>query len=183
MLIKTRQHIAGFTIVELLIVIVVIAILASISIVSYNGIQQRARNLARTTESTQTMKLFELYAAFNGDYPDIGANVQYCIGKNFPNEKCRGFYGDISSPYTYDATDSTMTDMLETVGSTSANHTPINNSLVGPYVESYGDVDWYRLIVPVEGESASDCAPSTTFSWNDPNSDLLICYKTYHTKT
>lgn len=33
---------AGFTIVELLIVIVVIAILAAITIVSYNGIQQRA---------------------------------------------------------------------------------------------------------------------------------------------
>lgn len=33
----------GFTIVELLVVVVVIAILAAITIVSYNGIQQRAR--------------------------------------------------------------------------------------------------------------------------------------------
>jgi prepilin-type N-terminal cleavage/methylation domain-containing protein len=34
----------GFTIVELLIVVVVIAILAAITIVSYNGIQNRAKN-------------------------------------------------------------------------------------------------------------------------------------------
>ena len=37
---KTKQK--GFTLVELLIVIVVIAILAAISIVAYNGIQNRA---------------------------------------------------------------------------------------------------------------------------------------------
>lgn len=37
----------GFTIVELLIVIVVIGILASITVVAYNGVSQRARNAAR----------------------------------------------------------------------------------------------------------------------------------------
>ncbi|MFZ1301435.1 MAG: NHL repeat-containing protein [Candidatus Microsaccharimonas sp.] len=43
---KNEHQQAGFTIVELLIVVVVIAILAAIAIVSYNGIQKRA------TEST-----------------------------------------------------------------------------------------------------------------------------------
>lgn len=43
---KTRQSsmINGFTIVELLIVIVIIAILAAITLVVYNGIQNRAHN-------------------------------------------------------------------------------------------------------------------------------------------
>jgi len=40
----------GFTIVELLIVIVVIAILAAISIVAYNGIQQRGRDARRASD-------------------------------------------------------------------------------------------------------------------------------------
>ena len=39
----TRERTKGFTIVELLIVIVVIAILAAISVVAYTGIQERAR--------------------------------------------------------------------------------------------------------------------------------------------
>ena len=44
----------GFTIVELLIVIVVIAILAAISIVAYNGIQERAKG-ATIASDVQTI--------------------------------------------------------------------------------------------------------------------------------
>jgi prepilin-type N-terminal cleavage/methylation domain-containing protein len=43
MWVQNKQQ-SGFTIVELLIVIVVIAILAAITVVAYNGIQDRARN-------------------------------------------------------------------------------------------------------------------------------------------
>ena len=51
----------GFTIVELLIVIVVIAILAAISIVAYNGIQERARDADRKSEIRAYKKPLELY--------------------------------------------------------------------------------------------------------------------------
>lgn len=61
---------AGFTIVELLIVIVVIAILAAISIVAYNGIQNRARNSARQEAVSTITKALELYYTENGFYPN-----------------------------------------------------------------------------------------------------------------
>lgn len=44
---------AGFTIVELLIVIVVIGILAAITIVSFNGVQNRAKDTAQITLVSQ----------------------------------------------------------------------------------------------------------------------------------
>lgn len=59
----------GFTIVELLIVIVVIAILAAISIVAYNGIQQRTKNVAIINAVNSSLKLIGLYVAQNGRYP------------------------------------------------------------------------------------------------------------------
>ena len=43
----------AFTLVELLIVIVVIAILAALSIVAYNGVQEWGRNAALLSDTTQ----------------------------------------------------------------------------------------------------------------------------------
>ncbi len=47
---------SGFTIVELLIVVVIIAILAAVTIVSYNGIQQRAKVTAKKAELSQLQR-------------------------------------------------------------------------------------------------------------------------------
>ena len=60
---------AGFTIVELLIVIVVIAILAAISIVAYTSMQQRARDSIRASDAKSIVKALEAYKAVNGRYP------------------------------------------------------------------------------------------------------------------
>jgi prepilin-type N-terminal cleavage/methylation domain-containing protein len=62
----------GFTIVELLIVIVVIAILAFISIVAYNGIQNRANDAAVQSDLTGIAKKYELYKIDNDSYPYAG---------------------------------------------------------------------------------------------------------------
>ena len=56
----------GFTIVELLIVVVVIAILAAITIVSYNGIQNRANDSAAKSEVSQNAKTIANAATITG---------------------------------------------------------------------------------------------------------------------
>lgn len=64
-----RQKQAGFTIVELLIVIVVIAILATISIVAYRGIQERGRDSQRDSDIATITKALEMYYIDNGRFP------------------------------------------------------------------------------------------------------------------
>lgn len=64
-----RRSISGFTIVELLIVIVVIAVLASITTVAYNGISNRAKLTSMKSDFSAIQRALELYKADHGHYP------------------------------------------------------------------------------------------------------------------
>lgn len=62
----------GFTIVELLIVIVVIGVLAAIVIVAFNGVQNRAKNAQVISDINGANKKLQLYFAEFGKYPNTG---------------------------------------------------------------------------------------------------------------
>ncbi len=66
---KKRQQ--GFTIVELLIVIVVIGILAALVITTYAGIQAKARNSKRQTDVQNIQTQLEAYFQTAGNYPSL----------------------------------------------------------------------------------------------------------------
>lgn len=59
----------GFTIVEIIVAVVVVAILASVTIISYNGAQQRARDTDRKSDISNLVKALEMYYSDNGQYP------------------------------------------------------------------------------------------------------------------
>jgi type IV pilus assembly protein PilA len=79
---KTQTQ-KGFTIVELLIVVVVIAILAAITIVSYNGITGRANHSASKSAATTLQKKAELYLSEVGNYPISKANLAGDTSKSY----------------------------------------------------------------------------------------------------
>lgn len=66
----------GFTLVELLIVTVVIALLATISIVAYRGIQERSYYSVAYTEMNKIAKAMTLYKIQNGSLPpDVSQGI------------------------------------------------------------------------------------------------------------
>jgi len=59
----------GFTLVELLIVIAIIGILASLTVISLNEARAKARDAKRRSDIGQLVKLVETYYYIRGNYP------------------------------------------------------------------------------------------------------------------
>jgi prepilin-type N-terminal cleavage/methylation domain-containing protein len=86
---KIKKTSKGFTIVELLIVIVVIGILAALVLNSFRGVQERARDTKRRTDVNAQASQLEVYYTDNGGYPVFTGQVNtdsVAFGKP---ERCR----------------------------------------------------------------------------------------------
>lgn len=168
------KRVSGFTIVELLIVIIVIAILATISVVAYRGVQAKASNAIRSHDVMEWEKIFQLYKAQYGSFPDVPTGRYYCLGKDFPFNTCRDYWDD--GPTSHDELDPdnvTLMAELRKVSPTlpSNNPKPVRNSIVGPYMYFWGD--GFSITQPFEG-NADDCPTHMEYVW-DNGGGILLC--------
>ncbi len=70
--VKAQQR--GFTLVELLIVIVIISVLITVVVVAYSGMTERGHRSKRVADINAVQKALELYRLDNGYYPANGAD-------------------------------------------------------------------------------------------------------------
>lgn len=82
-----RKTTSGFTIVELAVVIVIIAILVGIVALTYGNIRERSLNASRITEANNVVEALTLYRSQNGKFPAAldAADAEWCVGGNFPD--------------------------------------------------------------------------------------------------
>ena len=180
LMIKNR----GFTIVELLIVIVVIAILAAISVVAYNGIQTRAENNKTITAATAYYKAIKLYEIDKNEVPHVGFDS--CIGEGYLWDFTNSASGDNQCRYagfSYYKIKGTLNAELKAY---------TNNNLPQPSMQTIGSAtNWVRGVTyttPAVGgnmtlyvafKNLSACptiAGQTSASTNTSYADGIGCY-------
>lgn len=152
----------GFTIVELLIVIVVIGILAAITIVSYNGLQNRARVAAATSDLSSAARIMAIHDAQNGRYPSTlteanegsgvkasgGTSYQYTVAADGSTYCLTATNGTSSYKISHDATSPTQGGCA---GHGVGGAAPITNLALNPSFET-NTVNWsYRWYGNVGG--------------------------------
>lgn len=80
---KTRR---GFTLLELLVVISIIAILITISTVSFTTAQKKGRNSRRRSDMRAVQNAFEQYYSMNGGYTNSCAAMASTLGAGLPSD-------------------------------------------------------------------------------------------------
>jgi prepilin-type N-terminal cleavage/methylation domain-containing protein len=74
----TRKHLAAFTLIELLIVITIIAVLASIALPAYNGVKERGDQTKDLSNAKQVALALRQFAIDNnGSYPSKKPAIDY----------------------------------------------------------------------------------------------------------
>jgi len=124
---KNQQ--SGFTIIELIVVIAIIAVLSGIVLLNINQYQTKARDARRISDLDNIRKALEMYRAANGYYPPSGCGYD-----------CNGYFYSANSSWQ------TLENYLKPYIS-SLPKDPINNATApwtdGNYSYAYGNVGRY----------------------------------------
>lgn len=169
---KHKKNGFGFTIVELLIVIVIIGILAAITIVSYNGIQDRARDVIIRDAARKLSDAFALWSADNpgvdprsggtssvgpatatGCHSSSAGNNQDWVASSYPGYGCT--WGDIlvASKYLPANFFSSLPPNTQNIWS---------NSTLLNFTTYWCGSDFY-LLYPLKKPTAADVASMSMF--------------------
>lgn len=108
----TQRSAFGFTIVELLIVIVVIGILAAITFVAYNGVREQAIDSVLKKDASSASSQLEAYRITTGNYPastnDTNSGTGLAVSEDtsteytlLPNDFCLSVTSSLSSTLAY----------------------------------------------------------------------------------
>jgi prepilin-type N-terminal cleavage/methylation domain-containing protein len=193
---------SGFTIVELLIVIVVIGILAAITITAYNGVQSKARNTSTIQTARIYLNALALYLTDNNAYPTVNSTI--CLGGTYKDYSADGVgdCGYVNQSYRGSVDATFATQMKQYLGNrtvlpnvSTTEISSFGDVMVGAFINNWnamtldGNPNPYYIMYNLEGTN-QDCVlsiaqtngtwpqmirTSQKYTWSDSSSKSTTC--------
>lgn len=183
----------GFTVVELLIVIVVIGILATLTIIAYSGVQNQARTAALQSDMEQASKKLEEYKIRNNEaFPADLAAARTAGVPAAANTTQTYYYNATSKTYCLQTTSNQNGSLVQSVSSVDT--TPragscLQNGLIGWWqlngntVDSSGNgndgVATNATLVTGQNGAANSAYSFASTGWITTNKSLLNSRKSF----
>ena len=166
----------GFTIVELLIVVVVIAILVAITTVAYSGVSARANNSSLQSNISTTVKKLEIYKVNTGSFPTnlTDAGIE-------PNSNYIITYTASGDGSSY-CTSSSKSGRIYYASNTTSN--PATGKCSGPVgIPGTGNIASDGASITYDSIFGGQTPPGSYTVWNDGGGSLVIGNRFYTTTT
>lgn len=158
---KIKNFSKGFTLIELLIVIAIIGVLATLLMVNFVGVRQRARDAQRKSDLRQLQSALEIYRSDNGSYPNGVSSVSQlftCVpGSGSKCTNTSGCFGN-GSP-------TCSTVYMQTIPSDPNGSSYYNG---GNYVYESSDGSTYTLGACLENSADSQATSTNPYSSANP---------------
>lgn len=204
MLHRTQQRpLDGYTIIEVIIIVVVIGILAGIVYGAYGVVTRDAFNSRVISDMTAYRNGFELYASQENEYPAVPRSGTYCLGTGGMTGEEINDLGYAGTPLPTSLTAQGTTEIsyycrdLGAVATRHSNYPPLSRELqtivelkqrgqsgeylVDPYTGGiyvhYGGADADNVVLRLFGWFKGDECPSeTTVSWSSTEYQKSLCF-------
>lgn len=164
----------GFTIVELLVVIVVIGILAAITIVSYTGVTNRAIASSLQSDLANASQRLKLYNVDHGSYP-TGLDANNCpLGSAPSPDTSYCLKSSSNNSYTNYASNGTSFFTLVATNTNSTSYT-VTDSLA-PKLATLNPTDWLTIGTQTWAKANLNVGTMVTGATTQTNNSILEKY-------
>lgn len=172
---SSKRNLSGFTLVEIMVVVVVLVIIASISVVGYSAQQKMTRDNALETSGAQLAAALDSYYEENGNYPvtcDIGTNATLACS-NLTNT----YTGSMVQPPTITASTTTsalrniLRQLPEKFSHAKNNATTVINQQASGAIKT----DSYFLLSMDMVPGADTTATSASVTFQTANASTFTC--------
>lgn len=200
MLYRIHQKL-GFTLVEILVVVTVLAVLVTLGLVAWRGIDTRAFNTRVGHAMTTYRDAFALYATQEKRYPSVPRSGSYCMHfGGLTGAEVNSRWSWLARPATVTAQSVTETsyfcrDFVETTTTLHASYPPLTKALESVstinipdensnyLTDTYSGGIWARYsgtstatTITIYGLVVGTACPTgTTVEWPDPSGKRAIC--------